>query len=191
MSILPYIFVGMISYLLGTLPSSYIIGKLTRGIDIRRLGDHNLGAANAWQSLGKLSGIAVFIVDCLKGVLAVTLSFSITKQQEVFLLPSIAVIAGHNWPIFLNFKGGRGAATLIGILLIISPKVTTFLLVLGSGILTFSKNTVMPLGICFSIYPVIIWTLGASSSTVLSCICLMLLVGITHRSRTTALSKAM
>ena len=186
MSILPHVFASMTSYLLGTFPSSYIIGKLFRGTDIRRLGDQNLGAANACQSLGKLSGIAVFLVDCLKGALAVTLSFSITEQHELFLLPSLAVIAGHNWPIFLNFKGGRGASTLIGILLIISPKITILLLVLGSGILTLSKNTVMPLGICLSIYPVIIWISGASHLTVLSCIILMLLVCVTHRSRTTA-----
>lgn len=102
------------SYLLGSIPTAYIFGRLLKGIDIRDFGSGNVGATNALRVLGKPVGITVLIIDILKGVLAVALLGNLLSAKVSFLPPEIlrvmsglCAIAGHNWTIFLNFKGGK------------------------------------------------------------------------------------
>jgi glycerol-3-phosphate acyltransferase PlsY len=111
------------SYLLGSIPTAYIFGRLLKGIDIRDFGSGNVGATNALRVLGKPVGITVLIIDILKGVLAVALLGNLLSAKVSFLPPEIlrvmsglCAIAGHNWTIFLNFKGGKGVATTFGVL---------------------------------------------------------------------------
>jgi glycerol-3-phosphate acyltransferase PlsY len=109
--------------LLGSIPTAYIFGRLLKGIDIRDFGSGNVGATNALRVLGKPVGITVLIIDILKGVLAVALLGNLLSAKVSFLPPEIlrvmsglCAIAGHNWTIFLNFKGGKGVATTFGVL---------------------------------------------------------------------------
>ncbi len=111
------------SYLLGSIPTAYLLGKALKGIDIRKLGSGNTGATNAFRVLGKPIGISVLFFDILKGFIAVTVLAStltqpliISKEATVIILGLIA-ISGHIWPIFLRFKGGKGVATSLGVLL--------------------------------------------------------------------------
>jgi glycerol-3-phosphate acyltransferase PlsY len=110
------IFTIIISYFLGSISFSFLIGKYWGKIDIREHGSGNAGATNTLRVLGALPGIIVFILDGLKGVLSVLLAYLISANEPiVMILGGIFAIIGHNWPIYLNFKGGKGVATTIGV----------------------------------------------------------------------------
>lgn len=107
------------SYLLGSIPTAYIFGKFLKGIDIRKHGSGNVGATNVFRVLGKGPGIVVLLIDIAKGLIAVTLCADLFKLNQTihFVLLGLAVVAGHNWTCFLKFKGGKGMATSLGVLI--------------------------------------------------------------------------
>ncbi len=122
--------VAMISaYLLGSFPSAYVAGLLVKGIDIREHGSGNIGASNVFRVVGKKWGILVLVIDILKGFIAVAVIASFCHaHQAIFaklpygLIVGIAAIAGHNWTVFLKFRGGKGVATSLGVALALLPK---------------------------------------------------------------------
>jgi acyl phosphate:glycerol-3-phosphate acyltransferase len=112
--------VGMIAilsaYLLGSISFSYLLTRLIRGVDIRDYGSGNAGATNTWRVLGKRLAVVVFILDMLKGMAAVWLGYDVSEGDQVWMLAcGIAAVFGHNWPIFLRFRGGKGIATTVGV----------------------------------------------------------------------------
>ena len=120
------ILLGMIiSYLIGAIPTAYIYGKLSKRIDIRRHGSGNVGATNVFRVLGKGAGATVLICDILKGVLAVAVVPDFLRVTEVIhrVILALVVVSGHNWTIFLNFKGGKGIATSLGALIGLTIKI--------------------------------------------------------------------
>lgn len=115
----------LFSYILGSIPFGFIVAK-SKGIDIRSIGSGNIGATNVGRALGKKWQFIVLILDALKGVAAVLISEQVFKEKEQWtavapLLAGICVIAGHNWTIFLKFKGGKGVSTTAGVILALSP----------------------------------------------------------------------
>lgn len=109
----------VLSYLLGSISFSYLAGRFIRGIDIRQHGSGNAGATNTLRVLGKGPAIAVLLLDVLKGVGAVWLGRWLAPEAQsewVPVLCGLAVIVGHNWPVFFGFRGGKGIATAIGVL---------------------------------------------------------------------------
>lgn len=117
-------------YLLGSISFSYLIGKYTAGIDIREHGSGNAGATNTLRVLGKRAAAVVFLADGLKGALAVWIGYLITGSDAGMVLSGLGAIAGHNWPVFFGFRGGKGVATTIGVIVSVA-----FLPALYSGIL--------------------------------------------------------
>jgi glycerol-3-phosphate acyltransferase PlsY len=118
----------LIAYLLGSLPSAVWIGKIFYGIDIREYGSGNAGATNTFRVLGKTAGIPVLLIDILKGYVAVQLATVIgnympgTQQFVNFKLTlGVAALLGHIFPVFAGFRGGKGVATLLGILSGVHP----------------------------------------------------------------------
>jgi glycerol-3-phosphate acyltransferase PlsY len=118
---------GLASYLLGAIPFGYLIAR-ARGVDIRRLGSGNIGATNVFRSVGKGWGILTFVCDALKGFAPVFFlpriaggGGSAGELQGVQVLCACMAIAGHNWPVYLGFKGGKGVATSTGALLGLAP----------------------------------------------------------------------
>lgn len=108
------------SYLIGSIPFGYVVAKQLRGIDIRDTGSGNIGTTNVWRTLGPGPGIAVLGLDILKGVVAVALGRYLGVPNWE-LLTALAVLAGHSWPIFLSFRGGKIIATGAGVVLALSP----------------------------------------------------------------------
>lgn len=107
------------SYLIGSIPTAYIFGRLIKKIDIRQHGSGNVGATNAFRILGKGPGSVVLLIDILKGAVVTSLVadiFGLTDPLMRVLL-GIVVVCGHNWTVFLNFKGGKGIATSLGVLI--------------------------------------------------------------------------
>lgn len=120
------IIIGIIlSYLIGSIPTAYIFGKTLKGIDIRQHGSGNVGATNVFRVLGKWPGIAVLLLDILKGIIVVALVSDVLGLTEVFhrVVLAVVVVCGHNWTIFLKFKGGKGIATSLGVLIGLTIKI--------------------------------------------------------------------
>lgn len=114
----------IISYLIGSIPTAYIFGRLLKGIDIRKEGSGNVGATNALRVLGKKAGISVLVIDILKGFITVVFIGNIIaaktdllSSENLRILLGLSCVFGHNWTVFLNFKGGKGMAATLGILL--------------------------------------------------------------------------
>jgi glycerol-3-phosphate acyltransferase PlsY len=105
------------AYLIGAIPTSYIITKRVKGIDIRTLGSKNAGATNVVRSVGKAAGILVFIIDFLKGVAAIALARALSGGEAYSaMLVGLAAIIGHIYPVYIGFKGGKGVATALGVI---------------------------------------------------------------------------
>jgi len=117
----------IISYFIGSIPTAYIFGKLIKEIDIREHGSGNVGATNVFRVLGKGPGFAVLFLDILKGVIAVTIVPELLGLTQIIHRVILAVIAvcGHNWTVFLRFKGGKGIATSFGVLIGLTIKIAT------------------------------------------------------------------
>jgi glycerol-3-phosphate acyltransferase PlsY len=111
--------VSAASYILGSVPFGFIVALLVKGIDIRNFGSGNIGATNVLRVVGKPWGILVFILDFLKGFLAVVVSRLLFSDISIsaLILSGLAAVCGHNWPLFLKFKGGKGVATSAGVIL--------------------------------------------------------------------------
>ncbi len=111
----------LFAYLLGSISSSYIAGKMAAGVDIREHGSGNAGATNTLRVLGVKLGLIVFIADIVKGVLAVAFAHLVTNGSETAMAFSgLFAVLGHNWPIYFGFRGGKGVATTIGVLMTIA-----------------------------------------------------------------------
>jgi glycerol-3-phosphate acyltransferase PlsY len=114
-----------LGYLLGAIPFGLIIGRLTKGIDLREYGSHRTGATNALRTIGAPAAAAVFILDVGKGVAAVLLARALFADDPMVewaaAVAGVAAIVGHNWSVFIGFTGGRGVATSAGALGAMSP----------------------------------------------------------------------
>jgi len=119
------IFSLIASYLVGSIPTAYIFGRLYKGIDIREHGSGNIGATNTFRVLGKVPGICVLIVDVFKGIVATTLIADIFHLETtgIYVLLGVCAVAGHNWTVFLKFKGGKGIATTLGVIIGLAIKI--------------------------------------------------------------------
>ena len=117
----------IVSYLLGSIPTAYLFGRL-RGLDIRQYGSGNVGATNAFRVLGKGLGTVVLLVDILKGVVATTMVADIFGLGDIGyrVVLGLVVVVGHNWTVFLQFKGGKGIATSLGVLIGLTIKIAAF-----------------------------------------------------------------
>lgn len=140
------IVVILISYLLGSISSAVIISKLISGEDIRKSGSGNAGATNMLRTHGKKMGVLTLICDVLKGVIAILvanlLSYLIDAEFYSRLLPLLAgvfVTLGHNFPIFFGFKGGKGVATGLGVILTLNWKVGLIVLIMALIVMAVTR----------------------------------------------------
>ncbi len=126
-----YALLILAAYLLGSVPMAYLAAKWSRGIDIRQYGSGNIGASNLLKLTSKWVALPVIIFDFGKGALMVwaaqLIGLGVAQQVTV----GLAVIIGHNWPVFLRFNGGRGALTLAGVAIILAPKLGVMLLIIA------------------------------------------------------------
>jgi glycerol-3-phosphate acyltransferase PlsY len=180
---MPFLII-ILSYLLGSIPTAYIAGRLIKSRDIRQMGDGNMGAQNALHQLGARIGFSVGIIDAVKGILAILIAQIAGISQASVLLAGTAAIIGHNWPVFLGFRGGRGESTTIGVLLTLA---TQPVLIAGSAatiVLLKTKNVIKASAVMFVPLPLICWWLGVPGLLVSYSIGLPCLVGFTHFIRT-------
>jgi acyl phosphate:glycerol-3-phosphate acyltransferase len=112
----------VIAYLLGGIPFGFLLVKLTRGTDVRESGSGNIGATNVLRTTGRAAGVATLALDIAKGFVAVWLAAKLTDDApEWTSLAALAVMAGHAFPVFLKFQGGKAVATFIGAFAYLTP----------------------------------------------------------------------
>jgi len=128
---------GVLAYLLGAIPFGFLVAR-AKGVDIRAVGSGNIGATNVFRSMGKGWGILVFICDAFKGFISASVFPLLAKTLWAFdsgvVLPLVCAclaVAGHNWPVYLRFKGGKGVATGVGAMIGLAPMAA------GVGMLTW------------------------------------------------------
>ncbi len=118
---------AVISYLIGSVPTAFIFGKLLKGLDIRQHGSGNVGATNAFRVLGRGWGTVVLVLDIIKGLVPVVwVAGLFAPDVNGWIVTALAAVSGHNWTCFLNFKGGKGIATTLGVMIgltIVIPEV--------------------------------------------------------------------
>ncbi len=141
-----YLIFVALAYLLGSIPFGLLIGKWAAGIDVRQHGSQNIGATNVFRVVGKKWGILVFILDALKGSLAVLLPqmTGIIYPAPNLLVLAIISILGHSFPLWLSFKGGKGVATAFGVFVALCP--LPALLAFAVFILVFRISHILSLG---------------------------------------------
>lgn len=127
------------AYLIGSLSFGLMAGKLLRGIDIRQYGSGNTGSTNIQRTLGTVPAIIVLLLDVGKGLAAVLLARALTGAPGVEMLAGVLSVLGHNWPLFHRFKGGRGIATSIGVLMGLSWQVLIIAVAVGMFIIAVTR----------------------------------------------------
>ncbi len=111
-----------IAYLIGGIPFGYVLVRLTTGKDVRSAGSGNIGATNVLRTTGRAAGVATLLLDVAKGFFAVWLTAKMTDDDPLWMsLAALAVMAGHAFPVFLKFKGGKAVASFIGAFLYLTP----------------------------------------------------------------------
>jgi glycerol-3-phosphate acyltransferase PlsY len=179
----------ILAYLIGSIPTAVWIGKFFYNIDVREFGSGNAGATNTFRVLGQKAGIPVLIIDILKGSLAVSAAFLSTYDfvSDEFinlqLVLGIAALVGHIFPVFAGFRGGKGVATILGIVIFILPlscclSLLVFLMVLfASRMVSLSS---MLAGISFPFFLHFVFHNTNSILTIFSVVVALLLI-VTHR----------
>jgi glycerol-3-phosphate acyltransferase PlsY len=146
----------IIGYLLGAIPFAYIIARTRKGIDIREKGSRNVGALAVWREAGPAFGIIALAADVGKGVLSIYAARWLGLDIIWICVAGFAAVAGHNWPVFLKFHGGKGASTTMGVLLALMP--VQFAIGLGIAIIVVIPTSNIRLGmIGLACIPLIAW----------------------------------
>jgi glycerol-3-phosphate acyltransferase PlsY len=145
------------AYLIGSFPSAYIAGRLRKGIDIREVGSRNVGAMNVFYKVGFVAGILVLAVDIGKGAAAVALAHWLGVPMIAELCAGAVAVIGHGFPVFLKFRGGRGGATCIGVLLFLMPwGIPAYLAIFGL-VLLLTHYPTLSYSVAFLCFPFIAW----------------------------------
>jgi glycerol-3-phosphate acyltransferase PlsY len=155
----------IIGYLLGSIPFAYIVAKLSKGVDIREIDTGNVGAASTMRGVGIWQGIVVVIADIAKGAVAILIAQALGVHLFWVFGAGFAAFLGHNFPVYIGFRGGHGAATTIGIFLVLAPLETFCALVITGIVLLISfrkvlRRVVLALSIGAPFLPIFIWTFG-------------------------------
>ncbi len=152
------------AYLLGSIPFAYLAGR-ARGIDLRTVGSGNLGAANVFRNLGRGMGIAVMAADILKGVAAVVLARAISDDPWPAVAAG-AAMAGHVFPVWLRFKGGKGVAVGGGAVIGLMPLAAVLLLALWAVIVGTTRYTSLGAIVGAIVATPLVWALGYPVSSI-------------------------
>jgi acyl phosphate:glycerol-3-phosphate acyltransferase len=170
----------IISYLIGSIPFAYIMGRVTRGIDIRKVGDGNVGAANAYREISPAAGLFVMVADVMKGVTVILAAQGLHLSQTAVFIAGLACVIGHIYPLYLGFKGGRGEAAAAGVLVVLLPVPILSLFAISLIPLILTRNTMLLGTILFAPLWLGAILTGASLGLIIYSIVLPIVVGVQH-----------
>ena len=189
-----YIIVAIVAYLIGSISFSVIISKKMAGFDVREKGSGNAGATNMLRSVGKKAAVLTLLGDALKGVVAILFAIivgAIAKDLDKALLVQLAgifVVVGHTFPIFFGFKGGKGVATSLGVLLMTNWQIGLICLVFALVLMALTRMVSMGSVGAAILFPILVlfihtnYTISEGSSYLIYSIILALIVAFNHRA---------
>jgi acyl phosphate:glycerol-3-phosphate acyltransferase len=154
------ILVLFLAYLLGSIPFGYLFGRYLGNTDIRQHGSGNIGATNVLRVMGWKAALPVFILDLLKGFLAVIIAKALIDSPLLYLAAGMMALIGHSFPVFLKFRGGKAAATAIGVLLAISGWVTLALFFAAALVLILTRIVSLASMVGSLLVPLFFWIFG-------------------------------
>ncbi len=181
-----------VSYFIGSLPTGYLVARIFRGVDIRTVGSGSIGATNVRRLMGLGWAVFVTLVDMLKGALALLLTVdSASSDPWLLSLSALAVVLGHNYPVWLRFRGGKGVATTYGTMFFIWPY-NSFAIVLMSGalwyaVMTSTRYVSLASMVSLLALPAFFWMLDAPLPFILLALSLALLALFRHRANVSRL----
>ncbi|MDU4960673.1 MAG: glycerol-3-phosphate 1-O-acyltransferase PlsY [Sporomusaceae bacterium] len=170
-----------LGYLIGSIPNGLLIGKWFCQVDIRQFGSKNIGATNAFRVLGPWPALAVFLTDALKGVIGVLIGQALIGTPAGQLAGGIAAMTGHNWSLFLGFKGGRGVATGLGIIAVLIPKITLLIFIVWAVIVYFTRYVSLGSIVGAALLPLLVWLTQEQSELLYFSLLAGLFVIVRHR----------
>lgn len=176
-----YLLTGVIAYLVGSIPSGLILGRLFWHRDLRKYGSHNIGATNAWRTLGKVAGIIVFLADSLKGQAGVLLGLSLVGTPLAAVIGGLLAIVGHSFSLFLRFHGGKGVATSLGVLTMLMGNVTLIVFVLWFTIVYMTRYVSLASVVAGVITPILAALFAYPMEYIVFTVIAALLVIVRHR----------
>jgi len=168
----------VIGYLLGSIPFAYIAGRLKKVVDIRQVGGGNMGVLNTIRQIGPAVGFPVLVADIAKGAVAVLIARWLDISLIWIFVAGFAAIVGHNWPVFLKFRGGKGAAATLGVLAALFPieLVISFGIIIVVVIITSNVRLAIFIGLAF--LPIIVWRLNGSGISIAYSLALPIFLGL-------------
>ena len=147
-----------VAYLIGAIPFGYLLVKLMTGADVRASGSGNIGATNVLRTTGRAAGVATLLLDIAKGWLAVWIAARLTQADPLWTsAAALAVMAGHAYPVFLRFKGGKAVASFIGAFLYITPVALTATLAVFVVAVACTRHISMGSIIAAATFPLAVW----------------------------------
>ncbi len=142
------------AYLLGSVSSAYLVGRIVKGVDLRQVGSGTLGASNVFQHVGRFWFVVVGVFDLfIKGLTPIYLARLLDLDIAVQAAAGLLVVAGHNWPVFLRFKGGRGVGPTVGALIALGRLELAFFIVLGAAGWQFTRASAVWVLLAFASLP--------------------------------------
>jgi glycerol-3-phosphate acyltransferase PlsY len=156
----------IIGYLLGSIPTAYIVSRVRKGIDIRDIGSRNMGAANVMREIGTHEGVFVGLFDVAKGAGAVLVAQALNVSELWVFGAGFAALVGHNFPVFAGFRGGRGSAAIVGIFLVLAPKAMLVTLAVVAIPFFTTRKFMAAMLIGFGLLPLFAWLFEGSLSLV-------------------------
>jgi len=176
------------AYLIGAFPTSYIMGKLVKGIDVREAGSKNAGATNVLRTVGKIPALITLIVDIAKGFLVVTVVADYFYSLDVpfiyeFYKPFLGFVAicGHIWPVWLRFRGGKGVATTLGVALGLAPLVLLPSLIIWIAVFAWKNFVSLASVSALTAFPVFACIFGCPVYTTVFGVCICAIVIYKHK----------
>jgi len=177
---LTWVWLGVLCYAIGSLPTAYLFTRYILGQDIWQIGDFNSGAANVFRNVGAKAGVAVGAIDIIKGALVIVLAMVLVDDTRMEMMAGAAALAGHNLPVHLRFRGGRGAATAVGILIASVPIIGLPIGGLCLVLLHLTHKAIYPLVVFFVAIPVLTWPIGYSVALTIYVVAIPIAVGLSH-----------
>src|SRR5690554_1198637 len=177
-----YSLVFAVSYLLGSIPFGLLTTKLFAGVDVRKHGSGNIGMTNVLRTTGYFCALITLIGDMGKGIAAVLLGSYFLGDATLTLISGIMAVVGHNWSLFLRFKGGKGIATIGGVLLAYQPLAAAILAVIWVAVLIFSRYISLASIVVAFCFPIILIILKTNALEVVLAIIVATFTIFKHRS---------
>ena len=171
-----------ISYFIGNISFSYVLTRIKLKEDIREFGSGNAGTTNVLRVLGKKYAIMVLAGDMLKGICAITIGILFTTNDLFLVMCGLAVILGHNWPVLMGFRGGKGIATSIGVFIIYDPIIALVCLSFGISIILISRYVSLGSILGMAVLPIIVVLFGRIPEELILSIFISLITIYRHRS---------